>query len=96
MSEDHNEDIELTNHTFNDLEALVLITIEENGDIVLVTTKTPTEDQASILRKIILLVDEPSLFLKAAMLLETFVNWLDYITKKGFVKLVKMIKKEED
>jgi len=71
-----------------DIESLVMITIEEDGSIMLVSTKTPTKEQIKVLSKILIVSDNHSLFLKFAIALERFVNWLDYTSRIYYLKLV--------
>ena len=80
--------------SLEDLESIVILTITEDGEISVVTTKKPTQDQIKILGKILLVINQPSIFLTSMLVLESFVNWLDFITKKAFFSMIKFFKKK--
>lgn len=71
---------------------LIMIIIEDDGSTSWITTGNITENQFSLVQKLVLVASEPSYFLLTAIYLEMIVNGIEKIvvsTFKAFIKIFK-------
>ena len=84
------ENSDLNNN--KEIKPLVMIIIEEDGNTSWITTGKITERQFNLIQKLVLVANDPSYFLLAAIYLEMIVNGIENIISSTFKAFIKIFK----